>query len=62
VFGNRVLRGMFGLKRNEVTGEWRKLHIEEGPCCYQAMSKLIIVKSTVGIISCLCALCNYTKV
>jgi hypothetical protein len=23
VFGNRVLRGIFGLKRDEVTGEWR---------------------------------------
>ena len=34
---------------------------EGGPCCYQAMSKLIIVKSVVGIISCLCVLCNYTK-
>ena len=28
VFENRVLR-IFGPKRNEVTGEWRKLHIEE---------------------------------
>jgi len=27
-----------------------------GPCCYQAMSKLIIVKSIVGIILCLCVL------
>jgi hypothetical protein len=26
VFENRVLRGMFGPKRDEVTGEWRKLH------------------------------------
>jgi hypothetical protein len=26
VFENRVLRGIFGLKRDEVTGEWRKLH------------------------------------
>jgi len=26
-----------------------------GPCCYQAMSKLIIVKSMLGIILCLCA-------
>jgi hypothetical protein len=26
VFGNRVLRGIFGPKRDEVTGEWRKLH------------------------------------
>jgi hypothetical protein len=26
---NRVLRRKFGPKRNEVTGEWRKLHNEE---------------------------------
>jgi hypothetical protein len=26
VFGNRVLRGIFGPKGGEVTGEWRKLH------------------------------------
>jgi len=29
VFENRVLRRKFGLKRDEVTGEWRKLHNEE---------------------------------
>jgi hypothetical protein len=29
VFENRVLRRIFGPKRNEVTGEWRKLHSEE---------------------------------
>ena len=29
VFDNRVLRRVFGPKRNEVTGEWRKLHEEE---------------------------------
>ena len=28
VFENRVLRRVFGPKRDEVTGEWRKLHIE----------------------------------
>jgi hypothetical protein len=28
VFENRVLRRMFGPKRDEVTGEWRKLHNE----------------------------------
>jgi len=33
-----------------------------GPCCYEALSKLIIVKSVVGIILCLCVLCNYTEV
>jgi hypothetical protein len=29
VFENGVLRRIFGLKRGEVTGEWRKLHNEE---------------------------------
>jgi hypothetical protein len=29
VFENRVLRRIFGHKRDEVTGEWRKLHNEE---------------------------------
>jgi len=29
VFENRVLRRVFGLKRDDVTGEWRKLHNEE---------------------------------
>jgi hypothetical protein len=29
VFENRVLMRTFGLKRDEVTGEWRRLHNEE---------------------------------
>jgi hypothetical protein len=29
MFENRVLREMFGPKRDEVTGEWRKLHNEQ---------------------------------
>jgi hypothetical protein len=29
VFENRVLRRIFGPKREEVSGEWRKLHNEE---------------------------------
>jgi hypothetical protein len=29
VFDSRVLRGVFGVKMDEVTGEWRKLHNEE---------------------------------
>ena len=28
-FENRVLRRIFGPKREEVTGEWRRLHNEE---------------------------------
>ena len=29
MFENRALRRVFGPKRDEVTGEWRKLHNEE---------------------------------
>jgi hypothetical protein len=29
VWGDRMLRRIFGPKRDEVTGEWRKLHNEE---------------------------------
>jgi hypothetical protein len=29
VFENRVLRGIFGAKSDEVTTEWRKLHYKE---------------------------------
>ena len=29
VFGNRVLRRIFGPKKDDVTGEWRKLHNDE---------------------------------
>jgi hypothetical protein len=28
VFENRVLRGVFGVKRDEVTGEWRNMCVE----------------------------------
>ena len=33
VSGNRVLRRVFGPKRDEVTGEWRKLHNETLNVC-----------------------------
>jgi hypothetical protein len=29
LFENKVLREIFGVERDEVTGEWRKLHNEE---------------------------------
>ena len=29
MFENRVLRRIFGLRRDDVTGEWRKLHNEK---------------------------------
>jgi hypothetical protein len=36
VFENRVLRRIVGPKRDEVTGEWRKLHNEEHPDLYSS--------------------------
>ena len=45
VFENRVLRRIFGLKKNEVTGEWRKLHIEELNNLYTSPNIVRVVKS-----------------
>jgi hypothetical protein len=45
VFENRVLRRIFGPKRDEVTGEWRKLHNEELHDLYSSPSMIRIIKS-----------------
>jgi len=45
VFENRVLRRLFGPKRNEVTGEWRKLHNEELNDLYSLPNIARVVKS-----------------
>jgi hypothetical protein len=45
VFENRVLRRIFGPKRDEVTGEWRKLHNEELSDLYASPSIIKIIKS-----------------
>jgi hypothetical protein len=45
VFENRVLRRKFGPKRDEVTGEWRKLHNEELCDFYSSPSIIRIIKS-----------------
>jgi hypothetical protein len=45
VFENRVLRKIFGLKRDEVTGGWRKLHNEELRDLYSSPSIIRIIKS-----------------
>jgi hypothetical protein len=42
---NRVLRKIFGPKRDEVTGEWRKLHNEELRNLYPSPSIIRIIKS-----------------
>jgi hypothetical protein len=44
VFENRVLRRIFGLKRDEVTGEWRKLHNNQLHDLYSLPSTIRIIK------------------
>ena len=44
VFENRVLRRLFGPKRDEVTGEWRKLHNEELRDLYTLPNIVRVVK------------------
>jgi hypothetical protein len=45
VFENRVLRRIFGPKRDEVTGGWRKLHNEELHNLYSSPSIIRMIKS-----------------
>jgi len=45
VFENRVLRRIFGPRRNEVTGEWRKLRLEEFNDLYSSPNIIRVIKS-----------------
>jgi len=53
---NRVLRGIFGPKSDEVTGEWRKLHNEELNSLYSSPHVFQVTKSRkmkwVGHVAC----------
>jgi hypothetical protein len=44
VFGNRVLREIFWPRMDEVTGEWRNLHIEEVNDLYCSPSVVRVIK------------------
>jgi len=44
VFENMVLRRVFGHKREEVTGEWRKLHNEELNYLYCSQNIVRMIK------------------
>jgi hypothetical protein len=44
VFENRVLRRIFGPRKNEVAGEWRKLHNEELSDMYSSPSSVRVIK------------------
>jgi len=45
VFENRVLRRILGPKRDEVTGEWRKLHNKELIGLYATPNIIQVIKS-----------------
>jgi len=44
VFENMVLRRIFGLRRDEVTGEWRRLHNEELNDLYSSPNIVRVIK------------------
>ena len=45
VFENRVLRKIFGSKREDVTGEWRRIHDEELYDQYPSPNIVRVIKS-----------------
>jgi hypothetical protein len=47
VFENRVLRRIFGPKRDEVTGEWRRLHNEGLYAVYSSPNIIQVIKSRI---------------
>jgi hypothetical protein len=48
VFENRVLRTLFGPKRDEVAGDWRKLHNEVRSCIVFTLHQILLELSNQG--------------
>jgi hypothetical protein len=46
IFENRVLRRIFGPKRDEVTGEWRRIHNKELYALYHSLNIVRVINST----------------
>jgi hypothetical protein len=57
VFENRVLRRVFGPKRDEVRGEWRKLHNEELNVLYVFPNIILGVQIEKNEVGGLCSTC-----
>jgi len=57
VFGNRVLRRIFGPKKGQLTGEWSRLHYEELNDLYSSPNIFQAIKSRImrlaGHVTCL---------
>jgi hypothetical protein len=45
VFKNQVLRRIFGPKRDEVTGEWKRLHNKQLYALYSSPNIILVIKS-----------------
>jgi hypothetical protein len=48
VFENRVLRRIFGTKRDEVTGQWRRLHNKDVYALYSSPNIIQVKKTEIG--------------
>jgi hypothetical protein len=49
MYENRVLRKIFGPKRDDVTGEWRKAHYEELNDLYSLLNIIRVIKTRIMI-------------
>jgi hypothetical protein len=55
---NRVLRRIFGIKRKEVVGGWRKLHNEELHNLYSSLNIITVIKSRLDEVTGVYSMCG----